>query len=395
MNAQIPTLSEAAKAVMAGLLAYGEATRRDLAHHANVSFPTVTAALAELGRLALIEEVRREQGPRGRATIVYGIGRTAGWVLGCDIGSTQISLMARDLGGTIRARETTPHGGDPLAAADRAAAHASKFVERMQAIGPIRSIALAVNQIVPRDITPTAGRHGITHAIVQRFADQLGAGEGTPLLVENNVNCAAVAEHHDGHLRGCKDAAYMQIGVGLGLGFFCDGALIRGAHGAGGELAQIPLSWSADAASPRDAIEQVLGERGLVYRVQQYWRKPEPAPQTLDEVFALDAQGDPHVHAALHEHAIALARVAATIATILDPEKLVLGGGLTRSGAFTRRIIEEFSARDPSTQIAQSEKHSDATVEGATVLARDLAISQLLGQFYRPLLQRPTTWSLS
>lgn len=90
------------------------------------------------------------------------------------------------------------------------------------------------------------------------------------------------------------------------------------------------------------------------------------------------------------EHGVALGRIAAAAATILDPSVIVLGGGLTRSQAFSQIIIEEFRARNRDTDIEISQKGSEATLLGAWLLGRDLAMAQLAGRHHRPILLRPT-----
>ncbi|KKB11351.1 hypothetical protein VE25_13700 [Devosia geojensis] len=386
-------LSDVARATLASLLRLGETTRKDLAQDIGISFPTVTAALAELGAVGYVREVRREQGARGRATIVYGVNDAAGWVLGVDVGSTQVSFFARELGGAVLDRESVRHKGDPVAAGTLAGGLATDIITRHRRTGPLHAIAIALNQIVPRDFAGADPTPPISLTIVERFAAAAGLDPDIPVLVENNVNCAAVAEHQNGRMEGRDDAAYMQIGVGIGLGFFCDGTLIRGGQGASGELAQVPISWTAGIASPRDAIERAFGSSGLIASAQKDWPAGEAAPQSSEELFALGEAGNETASGIMQRHAVALARIAATAATVLDPSILVLGGGLSRNAMFTDMIAREFAGRNQRTTIEVSDKAGDATVEGAAILARDLALRRMLNPHYRPLLTRPTVWS--
>jgi len=92
----------------------------------------------------------------------------------------------------------------------------------------------------------------------------------------------------------------------------------------------------------------------------------------------------------MQEHGVALGRIAAAASTILDPSILVLGGGLSRNSVLAALIMAEFRTRNPITEIKVSQKDADATVEGACMLARDLALQRLIEKCYRPLLMRPT-----
>ena len=387
-------LSDVAKAVFSALLRQGEATRRSLATEAEVSFPTVTAALAELDGLSFVEELRREQGARGRATIVYGASRRAGWVLGLDIGSTQVSFLAQSLKGEVLERGSVPHHGDVRLSATLAGKIAADFLKLRPKEGRPLVVALALNQIVPRHLESRApdSPRPVALDVIEHFSASARIDPAVPLLVENNVNCAAVAEHHDGMMQGIDDAAYMQIGVGIGLGFFSDGALIRGGYGASGELAQIPLSWSADVESPRNAIEMAYGSTGLIDAARQAWSEKDTAPQSAEALFAKAEAGNVVAHALMRRQAAALGRIAAACVTIVDPTVLVIGGGLTRNQTFAGLIIDEFQSRNGRTDIRVSAKGADATVQGVAILARDFALKAMLGPYHQPLLSRPTIW---
>lgn len=382
-------LSEVAQLVFAHLLDGGEATRKWLAETAGLSFPTVTVALAELTAKSMVCELRREQGARGRATIVYGVSDEAGWILGVDIGSTQVSFSARLLNGRILAHESRRHddGGARLGALAGALVAGADV---LASIGrPPLAVALALNQVVPRRLVRADRPRPLALEIAEMFVAASRLPRDIPFLLENNVNCAAVAEHQDGLMRGHDDAAYMQIGVGIGLGFFSDGALIRGGQGGSGELAQIPLSWSRDTVSGVDAIEKKYGSVGLMQAVSGTFAGPD-MPASPEEFFLLAASGDEAAQVLMSEHGIALGRLAATAATILDPEVIVLGGGLTRNEAFAQIIVGEFQSRNQDTRVEISQKGAEATVLGACLLARDLAIGHIVARFHKPLSARPT-----
>jgi predicted NBD/HSP70 family sugar kinase len=383
-------LSEVAQAVFSGLLELGEATRKTLAEAAGLSFPTVTVALGELASKAMVCELRREQGARGRATIVYGVNDAAGWVLGVDIGSTQVSFIARALSGKILDQGSLSREGTTVLAGDLAGDLVLKARGLKVLKSPPVAVALALNQVVPRRLRRADQQVPLALDIAERFIAASDLSATIPFLVENNVNCAAVAEHQDGLMRGHDDAAYMQIGVGVGLGFFADGALIRGGQGASGELAQIPISWDAEIPSPVDAIEKRFGSSGLMQRAHAIFAHAAHRPSSPEELFAMADRGDPEARSLMLEHGVALGRIAAAAATILDPSVIVLGGGLTRSQAFSQIIIEEFRARNRDTDIEISQKGSEATLLGAWLLGRDLAMAQLAGRHHRPILLRPT-----
>lgn len=127
----------------------------------------------------------------------------------------------------------------------------------LNALGVPRAVAVALNQVVPRQLAHPHRPPSRALDTAQTFAACCKLPASTPFLLENNVNCAAVTEHQQGLMRGHDDAAYMQIGIVLG--FFADGVLMRGGQGQSGALAQIPLSWHHTQPSGFDALEQRYG----------------------------------------------------------------------------------------------------------------------------------------
>lgn len=388
-------LSELAKAVFKVVLERGEATRRLIATEVEISFATVTYVMEELTRSGLVREVRREKGPRGRSTLIYGIAESAGWILAVDIGSTQVSYLARGLDGSVLGSHNESISRDDLfAPARRAAAVTAALLQELAAYGPPLSLAIGINHIVPKTFPATTNlaSYRLTEELVATFLDAARIPEGVPVLVENNVNCGAVAEHADGMMLGLDDCAYMQIGVRIGLGIFTDGTLVRGGHGAGGEIALIPLSWTDEIPETQSAIEEAFGSDGLLAAARRQWPADEPLPASAEEVFAQARLGHPVARSVMRQHAVALARIAAAVTAVIDPSVLVLGGGLSRAADFVAMLREEFSRHGHQTVLRASTKGTGATVDGAAYLAHDLALSRLLGSHHRALLPRPALW---
>lgn len=310
-------------------------------------------------------------------------------MLGVDIGLTQVSMRAVSLAGTVLQSTSLAHAGSLIEAGRLAGREVARLLALYKA--PLHAVGVALNQIVPHDIGAERQAESVAAQIMRAFIGEAGLGKGVPLLVENNVNCAAVAEHQAGNMMGWQNAAYMQIGIGVGLGFFCDGRLIRGGQGASGELAQVPASWSSAIASPPYAIEKSLGSIGIMASVKARWRDGV-APKSVEQLFALGQTGHEIAAAIMHEHGVGLARLASAATTILDPSILVIGGGLAQNAGFAEIIIAEFEQRVARTRIMRSSLGVHATVEGAHVLARDLALRNMLDRHHQALLERPALW---
>lgn len=383
------TLGATPRAALGIALDQGEFTRKEIADQLGVSFPSVTASIGELVRRGFVREVRREQGPRGRASLVYGVTVDAGWVLGVDIGSTQVTCIAHGLDGTERVRQTVRVPRDVDAAGT---ASATLIREMVDSLGAPRAITIAVNQIVPHSLH-AAGYdwYPVAPRLIERALDGVTIPPEVPIAVENNVNCAAVAEHEDGALEGLTHCAYLQAGVGIGLGYFTAGALVRGGTGASGEVAQVPLSWDAEVETPRDAIEDRYGSAGMVRRAAELMGAA--APTRSEDIFLMAEQGDAVAQEIMREHAVAIGRVAVAAATILDPVAIVVGGGLAKNLRFVDLLREEFTSLMPRIDVRHSEKGDDASAQGAVLIARDLALAALVGPQHQRLVPHPALWS--
>jgi DNA-binding transcriptional ArsR family regulator len=180
-------LSESAGEVFAQLARQVRATRPQLATACDLSKPTVSAAMAELEAAGLVERDGTAHGSTGRSAAVYRLARAAGYVLAVDRGSTQVSFRAIALDGSLLDEDQTSRP-------DLAWSMIGGALARRTGDGPLRTAVVAVSDVVlpdPAADPVTAGRVGDAVA-------SLRLPSAVPVAVENNVNCAAIAELHDG-----------------------------------------------------------------------------------------------------------------------------------------------------------------------------------------------------
>ena len=373
-----PPLTDSARAVLRALAASGPATRPRLGALLELSKPTMSAAVAELTALGLVASRGVAQGATGRKAVVYGLGPAAGHVIGIDAGSTRARALARSLDGRTlaEAEEELPRrqrrvSAEMAAAAGEVAGRLTRAVG--EACGPLRAVAVALPAIVS-PAPPPAGRDG-----VGTFLARFRAPPEVPLLIENNVNCAAIAELHHGAARGRASFAYLQVGVKIGLGIVAGGRLFTGAGGAAGEVGRLPFPWSEDQAPRREGLEDHLGSEGLVRRCGRDWPAEEGAPpRTAAELFARAAAGSGHARRCVERHAADIGRLVTACVGILDPGLVVLGGGVGQNPVLVegvRRVVDELAW---PTEIATSLLGSEGTVLGAVRLAAEHGIRLVL-----------------
>src|SRR4051794_25575734 len=271
----------------------GPVSRSDLASASGLSKPTVTLALASLERDALVQPAGRRVGGRGRSASLYEIRSDAGFVLGLDVGREFVRGAVSDLAGAVRARRSKATRSSSGAARVRELATLAD--ELLHDAGADRNGALLETVIGSPGIVEPDGHAlqlapnlpGWERPAVLRDLRRL-LGEGT--TIENDVDAAAVAERDHGAGREFSTFALVSVGTGIGMGLVLDGELHRGAHGAAGEIAFLPL---ADGeVDPRDArrrgaLESAVSSAAVVRAA----RRAGTRRRSARSVFAAAAAG--------------------------------------------------------------------------------------------------------
>jgi glucokinase len=270
-------------------------------------------------------------------------------VLGVDLGATNLRVAlgeASENAVIARAAEPVPPTGEVLAA--RVAAIAGELARGE----PIVAAGVGVPGIPEGDgfAGLIAGAAGLSGAPLRRL---LEAALGAPVTIDNDVNLAALAE---ARARSCEDLAFIGVGTGVGMGIISGGRLIGGAHGAAGELGQLPVG--DHVVAPFDALgplEAIAGGAGLAARA---------GTSSAREVF------DAGPSALLDEQARVLASAIRAVQALLDPELIVLGGGIGCRADVADRVAAALSAHGtPPPRVERSQLGEDAGLLGALALA--------------------------
>ncbi|MEV5612922.1 ROK family transcriptional regulator [Streptomyces sp. NPDC052225] len=320
----------------------GPASRAQLARASGLSKPTVSSALAALERAGLVREAGTHAQSRGRVAVLYEPDPRAGHVLGIDIGRARLRTAVADLSGTIVARTEVPNRGRAATTvADTAVACAEQ--------------ALSDAHLTPTDIVHTAvGTPGVfdRHTGRVRYAVNLpGWGRpglvermrerlGTPLSVHNDANLAALGEYTFGAGAGSRLFVYVLIGTGLGMGVVADGELFLGAHGAAGEIGFLPLDGVPDSgqAPRRGMLEDAVSADAVVRAARALGMR---GPLTAKRVFDAARTGDPAATTAVRQEGERLALAVAAVTAVLDPDLVVLGGGVGRAADLLLTTVTE------------------------------------------------------
>src|SRR3954466_6333470 len=226
------------------LTSRGPSSRAQLARETGLSKPTVSQALANLERAGLVRELGRVSPARGRTAVLYGPDPTAAYVVGIDIGRSWLRVAVADMAGRIVERR------DERNRARSAASLVNGVHDVAQAVVGAAGVTWpqVAHTVVggPGVYDPDSGRlrHAPNLPGWSRPGLMSALREALPASVEldNDANLAALGERTFGRGRGVRDFVYLWVGTGIGLGIVLDGALYRGAFGAAGEVAYLPLA---------------------------------------------------------------------------------------------------------------------------------------------------------
>jgi glucokinase len=308
--------------------------------------------------------------------------------IGIDIGGTKIAGALVSPDGTIvrESRVPTP-ATDPDAIADAVVALIQELSDGVEVVAAGVAAAGFVD----------ASRSNIVYAPNlswrnEPFKAKLDAKLDIPVFIDNDANAAGWAEYRFGAGRGYRHMVMLTIGTGVGGAIITDGRLLRGGFGVAAELGHIRHipngrlcgcgrhgcieQYGSGTALLRSAVE--LANSGTEKGARLAELMVEKGGElTGVEVYQAITEQDPGALELLRELGVAMGKTIATIAAVLDPEIVVIGGGVSAAGDLLLDPIREgflssLSAKGfrPELQIEVAQFVNDAGVVGAADLAR-------------------------
>jgi len=259
--------------------------------------------------------------------------------LGIDLGGTKIEVIALDRAGRelLRHRVATPQGdyAATIATAARLVAEAER------ALGGRGSVGFGT----PGSLSRASGRLRGSNSVClngQPIRDDLAAALGREVRIANDANCFALSEATDGAGAGARVVFGVILGTGVGGGIVVAGAVLEGPNGIAGEWGHNPLPWPRDDERPgppcycgrAGCIETWLCGPGF----ERDHRQAAGAALTVPAVVARAAAGDAACSATLGRYEDRLARALAHVINLLDPDVIVLGGGMSNIDRLYDRV---------------------------------------------------------
>ncbi len=376
---QMPARPQSIRAMNESLLlgqirSQGTVSRADLARMCQLSKPTVSLALTNLEHAGLIRSSGVRTGLPGPAAVLYELQPDAGFVLALDIGQQYLRGAIADFAGAVRTRSSTrvhvtsSHAllGELIALADGLCAEVGV------ARGQITQTVLGSPGVHDpgRDVLALAGKlTGWDAPLLTEFRHSFGVS----LMIENDVDAAALAEQAHGHGQGIDSFGFVSVGTGIGMGLVLGGRLHRGTHGAAGEIGFLPMDHpqvaNARDARRRGSLEAAASAAGIVRAARQAGMR---GPISARRVFDAAAKGDARAAEVVAQEAVLVAKAICAVVTVVDPGLIVLGGGVGRADGFVDLVRAELIKIAPvMPQLRVSALGDDAVVDGCLAAGAD------------------------
>ena len=356
----------------------GPCSRADLARISGLSKPTVSLALANVERAGLVRIAGQRTGVPGRTAQLYEVRPEAGFVLGLDIGLKYLRGAVADLTGAVRVRDSRKVGATSVR---------GRLAELVELADDLCARAGTSRQAVTQTVIGTPGVYdpkrnaiALTGGLAgwDRPAALAGLREafGSSVALENDVDAAALAERTHGYGRDRESFAFVHVGTGIGMGLVLGGRLHRGVHGVAGEIAFMPLSdEESSEARRRGPLEAAAAASGIVRAARTAGMRGAVSARS---VFAAAARGDERAVAVVAAEARLVARAVCCVITVVDPELIVLGGGIGQAPGFAAAVTSALTDMTPVLpEVKVSALGTDVVVDGALAEGASLAWNQL------------------
>ena len=271
---------------------------------------------------------------------------------GVDIGGTTIKMGFFETSGRLidkwEIKTNTANGGSDILS-DVAKAIDNKLAQEAISKDEVQGIGIGVPGPVRSD--------GVVNRCVNlgwgvlNVAEELGALTGLEVRVGNDANVAALGEMWQGGAKGCKDVIMVTLGTGVGGGIIVDGKVVAGFNGAGGEIGHItvnPDEIEACNCGQYGCLEQYTSATGIVRMAKRKLAKSSDDTTlrnfdnlTAKDIFDEAKAGDNIAKELVDELGEILGSTLSNMACVVNPEVIVIGGGVSKAGSILVDTIQE------------------------------------------------------
>lgn len=303
------------------------------------------------------------------------------WVAGVDLGGTSIKIAFIDTMGTIITKWQIPT--DNREEGKNITTDIARTIEeKLTELGQTKEILEGIGMGAPG---PVDYVNGILYNTVNLawkdhypLRDKLEKELSLPVYIENDANCAALGEMWKGAGAGAKDLVCVTLGTGVGGGIITNGEIVQGISGSAGEIGHI-TSVSRNGApcncGKKGCLETVASATGIVRLATERLEKERDNEGKLMKIFKANGkiaakdvfdcarEGDKLSLEVIEEVAYHLGLALANLGNTLNPEKIVIGGGVSKAGNILLDRVQAYFNEFAFSRVKESTKISIATLE--------------------------------
>ncbi|MEK4005221.1 ROK family transcriptional regulator [Paenibacillus sp. FSL H3-0333] len=363
----------------------GPQSRADLSRYTGLSKPTVSSAIAHLIERGLVRETGRAENTQGRKATLVEFNPKCFYTLGAEVGGSSLRIALADMSGEIcyYKQLSMPESGLTEAVCQDFLVQSIEGLLADSGISreKLRAAAFGIPGVVdPADgsvsdlVAPLRGCEGVlARANLARLFP-------VPIVTENDVNLAALAEYTSSGMAASGSLLYFSIGAGTGGGLIIHGEIYRGLGGGAGELANLMLS--------AGRLEDVLSTDGLRQLANRMAKEYTGAGDTAHllstpggtaaQIWDAVRRGEPLALAIIEAYCNLLAEAVGSICTVMAPTTVVLGGELGSHGdILLERLESRLGGLHRKPRLAASSHGDKDVVLGAVQTAVQLAFREM------------------
>ncbi|MBR9973958.1 MAG: ROK family transcriptional regulator [Bacteroidetes bacterium] len=366
-------------------------SRADIARRTGLARSTVSEIVRDLLHTGLVAEVGTDRSSGGRRPIVLEFQDDAFGILGVDIGATHVAVAVTDLRGKVLAwrEQLRPVRTDP----EQTRALVHELCDACLAEwGRGNKRLVGIGLAVPSPVDP---RHPdrISEVVLPAWRGHIGIEDlhlryDVPVLVDNDANLGALAEGWWGAGRSVRDFTYIKVATGIGAGFILGGEIYRGSSGVAGEIGHVAIDpeGSSCVCGLRGCLVTLVGTAALIARAEELlpgYPDSVLAGKTLriDTLERAAIEGDALAGRVVREAGEHLGIAVAGLLNLMNPEMVILGGGVTRVRELLleplRHVVRNRTlvTAVAATEIRISELGARAVAIGAATLVLSAALA--------------------
>lgn len=369
--------------VLDAIRSHGALSRTEVAARTNLSQPTISGIVGELIEAGLLFEQSTGVSTGGRRPVYVAFNERAAYAVGVKLTEQHAIAVLTDLNASVLAQHHAPIPDHSPAAVTATLVEVVQTLRQTAGRQPILGVGIGMAGVMDyrREVVRYATYYGWENT---PLAAMLEERLDLPVVIDNDVNALAVAEHWFGAGRGVADFLALSIGRGVGLGMILNGRLYRGSAGGAGEFGHtvVDLNGPPCACGKRGCLEALISDSALMRQAEALLHQPV----SIDEMVRLGLAGHAQMTALFAQAAQTLGVAVANLVNVLNPALIIIGGEGIRASSLImdrfRSTLQEHSFRSlvNDVRVVSEPWGDDAWARGAASL--------LLSEVFQPPLHR-------